>query len=76
MFEMFNQDAGMPFDVFDFSPKPTFGLLNLLAKLTSGLVNLLAKPAFDGFSGFGDDLFNLRQGFLIHSKGSNRRYCR
>lgn len=34
----------MSFDVFDFSPKPAFGLLHLLAKLTSGLVNLLAKP--------------------------------
>src|SRR6185437_8125791 len=46
MFQMFNQDAGMPFDVFE------------------------------GFSGSGDDLFNLRQGFLIHSRGSDRRYCR
>ncbi|MDI3466056.1 MAG: hypothetical protein OJF50_004877 [Nitrospira sp.] len=65
MFEMFNQDAGMPFDVYDFSLKPAFGLLNLLA-----------KPTFEGFSSSSDNLFDLRQGFLIHSMSSNRRYSR
>src|SRR6185312_8601984 len=65
MFQMFNQDAGMPFDVFDFSPKPALGLLNFVV-----------KPVFEGFSGSGNDLCNLRQGFLIHSRGSDRRYCR
>lgn len=70
MFEMFNQDSGMPFAFFDFSQKPPLGLLNFLVKPAFGLLNFLAKPALDGFSGFGNDLFDLSEGFLIHSGAS------
>ena len=76
MFQMFNQDAGMPFDVLDFLSKPVFGLVNLVVKPALGLLNFMAKPAFEDFSGSGDNLFDLRQGFLIHSMSSNRRYSR